>query len=155
VSGDQAAELAELARQVLALSDTREAELAARLALERAAYARGLADGIEAGRAQASAELLAEVSMEKRLQVGIVRALAEAAPPAYRWHLCCHSCRLGGHRPGCGRCEDRTRETFAAPHPDDWPPALAAAHRAYLARAGEGCPVPQCPVCLAVMRGAA
>jgi hypothetical protein len=76
--------------------------------------------GVDEGRALAEAELLEEIGAEKRLQLGIVRALSEAAPPAFRWHLCCKRCRRSRHRPGCRDCEDRTRETFGDPHPDDF-----------------------------------
>jgi len=54
-----------------------------------------------------------------------------------RWHVCCRACRAkAGSGPGgsgcpccredgnvtCLRCEERTRETFGDPHPDDWGP---------------------------------
>jgi hypothetical protein len=82
----------------------------------RDAYERGW----EAGRL----DLIAD---EKRAQVGIVRALRESAPPPERWHVCCGPCRRGGHRLGCGRCEDRTQATFGQPHPDDYAPASVGA----------------------------
>jgi hypothetical protein len=37
-----------------------------------------------------------------------------------RHHVCCGPCRWGGHRAGCERCEDRIRQTFSQPHPDDY-----------------------------------
>ena len=37
-----------------------------------------------------------------------------------RHHVCCGACRRTGHRAGCERCEDRIRETFGQPHPDDY-----------------------------------
>jgi hypothetical protein len=36
-----------------------------------------------------------------------------------RNHVCCRGCRRAGHRAGCERCEERVRETFGQPHPDD------------------------------------
>jgi hypothetical protein len=41
-----------------------------------------------------------------------------------RWHVCCRRCRLDGHRRECLRCEDRTRETYGDPHPDDYVPQM-------------------------------
>jgi hypothetical protein len=153
MSGPGAVAVAEL----IGVSDSRERTLQARLDGWRDGHALGFAEGLEAGCAQASAELLAEIDEEKRLRQGILQALSDAAPPADRWLLLCgrHRRERGGPCGPLGRCERRTRETFGAPHPDDWPPALAAAHRAYLARTGESCPVPQCPACAEAVRGAA
>lgn len=106
---------------LVGVSDSRDRTLQARLDGWREGHAAGFAEGIELGRAQYAAELLAEVGAEKRLQLGLVRALAEAAPPAGRWHLCCLPCRRGGHRPGCHDCQARARETFGEPMPGDFP----------------------------------
>lgn len=78
----------------------------------RAAYERGRQDGaVEAIRAY------------KAAQHGVYRdALTERA----RWHVCCRRCRLHDHRDGCADCEDRDRETFGAPHPDDYQGRAAA-----------------------------
>jgi hypothetical protein len=88
-----------------------------RIATAQLWAARARAEGYEAGWNRGRLDLIAD---EKRAQVGIVRALREAAPPASRWHLCCRPCRLGGHRPGCPRCQDRTLENFGQPHGDDF-----------------------------------
>jgi hypothetical protein len=80
--------------------------------------AEAAADAYEAGWNDGRLDLIAD---EKSAQVGIARVLRESATPALRWHVCCGPCRRGGHRPGCPRCEDRTRETFGRPHPDDFP----------------------------------
>lgn len=77
-------------------------------------------DAYEQGWDAGRLDLIAD---EKRAQTGIVRALRESAPPPERWHVCCGPCRRSGHRPGCGRCEDRTQATFGQPHPDDDTPA--------------------------------
>lgn len=90
------------------------AEMTSQAALS--AYERGFEDGaVEAVRAY------------KAAQHGIYRdALTERA----RWHLCCRRCRLNGHRDGCTDCEDRDRETFGQPSPDESPAELAAQARA-------------------------
>lgn len=43
-----------------------------------------------------------------------------------RWHVCCRACRRTGHRDGCPRCEDRTRDTYGHPHVDDYVPGQAS-----------------------------
>lgn len=95
---------------LLALSDERDAQLE----LRHRAYREGYMDG---SRDQWSAGYAAAVGDVKAAQHGIVGALWQERNP---WHLCCRACRLRGHRNGCTRCEERTRETFAAPHPDDY-----------------------------------
>jgi hypothetical protein len=105
---------------LIGVSDSRERTLQARLEGWREGHIIGYREGIEAGRAQYAAEVLADVAAEKRLQHDVVAALRAAAPPAGRWHLCCRPCRRGGHRPGCRDCQDRTRETFADPMPGDY-----------------------------------
>lgn len=102
---------------LLAESDRRDVELAARLAAWR--------EGFAVGAAQA----------EKRWQAGYVAACADVKATEHelvnrfgelaeilrrRWHLCCVPCRRGGHRPRCRDCEDRTQSTFAAPMPGDY-----------------------------------
>jgi hypothetical protein len=91
--------------------------LQVRIATAQQWAAEARAEGYEAGWNDGRLDLIAD---EKRAQVGIVRALREAVPPAFRWHVCCRSCRLSGHRPGCRSCEDRARESFGRPHPDDY-----------------------------------
>lgn len=115
MSGPAAAELAEvaeLARQVLAMSDARDAELGARMQ----AYRKGYAVGLAQAEAQRRAGYLAAIADMKRSEAELVALYREYAD-AYeaRWHLCCPRCRRGGHRAGCRDCQDRTRETFAGP----------------------------------------
>lgn len=98
---------------LLRLLDNRDAELQMRLAVQRDSYAEGFERGLEAGRA------------EKRAQVGLVSALTGAAPPGSRWRLYCPACRRGVPRHACPDCQDRSRETFAAPMPGDYPGAAA------------------------------
>lgn len=74
-----------------------------------AEYERGQVDGY-----------LLAVADIKAGQRGAVR---DAQLERRRWHVCCRRCRLNGHRDGCRDCEDRTRETFGQPHPDDHSPA--------------------------------
>lgn len=83
-------------------------------ALRHADYHRGYLDG---GRDQWSAGYAAAVADMKSAQHAV---LPELQLEIRRWHVCCRPCRLGGHRDGCGRCEDRTRETFSRAHPDDY-----------------------------------
>ncbi len=99
-----------VAALVLSQSDERDAQLE----LRHRAYREGFMDG---GRDQWSAGYAAAVGDIKRAEHGIVGAQRQQRHP---WHLCCRSCRLRGHRNGCTRCEDRTRETFGNPHPDDY-----------------------------------
>jgi len=107
--------LVQLAEAVTAwLADTR-VMVPLELAVDWARHAR--ADAYEAGWSAGRLDLIAD---EKRAQMGIARALRDSAPPPFQWHVCCRACRLGGHRPGCRSCEDRTRETFGEPHPDDY-----------------------------------
>jgi hypothetical protein len=94
----------------LALADP-AAELAYRWQLAREAYRRGVDDGRRAGVAET-------VDWYKRL---LTNTVADAQLEQRRRHLCCGPCRRTGHRHGCPRCEDRGRETYASPHPDDYP----------------------------------
>jgi len=106
------------ARQLMAWSDQRDRELAARLDAERRAYAEGIAAGDHAGR-EAVHGWYAAMWGDVAAEVGAEAARAEAADRLRPWHVCCRPCRLGGCRPRCERCEDRTAETFGMPHPDD------------------------------------
>lgn len=99
-----------------------------------AAYAAGLdmgrsqwlaADALAREReAQARAEGYAEaVADMKRADRGIVKTWRELSETERaRWLRLCGECRRAyGRRPGCQRCEYRTRETYGEPHPDDYP----------------------------------
>jgi hypothetical protein len=59
----------------------------------------------EAGRGQVTRDLAAEAKAEKAVQHGLLDALRAAEPPE-RWRV---------------RGEQRTRETFGAAHPRDFP----------------------------------
>lgn len=114
------AEVLAAARALIAYSDARDREVAARLSLAAAQYAAGREQGNREGETRVH-EWYAE--QDRELAAGVAEALARPARTAApgRWHLCCRACRLGGHRNGCPRCEDRTRATFGDPHPDDYP----------------------------------
>jgi hypothetical protein len=61
---------------------------------------------------------ISEVKATEHELVRVIGGLAETLKA--RWHLCCLDCRRGRHRPGCRRCQDRTRETFGQPYPGDY-----------------------------------
>jgi hypothetical protein len=111
-------ELEAQARQaVLDLSDERDAALARLLAVRAAEYARGETDGYERGQVDGVMEF-------KAYYHGLVE---DFAIECRRWHVCCRACRraIPGKRrcdrqAGCPRCQVRTRETYAQPHPDDY-----------------------------------
>jgi hypothetical protein len=112
-----AAELLAAAREVIAASDRLDGQLAARLA----AHAEGYRLGADQAAGQRQAGYAAAIAEIKGVQIELVDALGELAEvQARRWHLCCLSCRRGGHRVGCADCQDRTRETFADPMPGDY-----------------------------------
>jgi hypothetical protein len=95
---------------LLSLSDERDMQLELRHRAYREGYLEGSRDQWSAGYAAAVGDMkAAQHAVIPQLQLEI-----------QRWHLCCRSCRLGGHRDGCTRCEDGTRETFTRPHPDDY-----------------------------------
>jgi hypothetical protein len=102
--------LAAVVALTLSQSDERDAQLELRLE----AYREGWQDG---ARDQYSAGYAAAVGDMKSAQHAV---LPELQLEIRRWHVCCRSCRLGGHRDGCTRCEDRTRQTFSNPHSDDY-----------------------------------
>jgi hypothetical protein len=111
------AELAAAARELLAYSDRRDAELAARIAARREGYVAGLAQAS----AQWQAGYAAAIADIKAVQHGLVDTLGELGELVRRrWHLCCIPCRRTGHRPGCRDCQDRTRATFADPMPGEY-----------------------------------
>lgn len=113
------------ARRLIAWSDARDAEMAVRLGAERSAYAAGIAEGDRLGRAAVLGELAAE---RREVSAAVAEVLSHPSPrelAAARWHVCCRECRRRGHRDGCARCEDRAAATFGAPHPDDYPGAVA------------------------------
>lgn len=92
------------------LADTGTAAgLAYRLAVE--AYTAGFGDGRRDG-------IQDTIDWYKRL---LTNTVADAQLEQRRRHVCCGPCRRSGHRPGCTRCEDRSRETYGNPHPDDYP----------------------------------
>lgn len=86
------------------------AEARYRAVLARESFAAGYAEGLADGAVGAAAAI-------KAAQHG---CYANAQLEARRWHVCCKECRRRGHRDGCTRCEDRDRETFGEPHPDDY-----------------------------------
>lgn len=86
------------------------AELELRRQQVRDAYAAGRTDGYSDG-------VIAMASAYKR---GLMNTYANAQLQSRRWHVCCRSCRQTGHRDDCGRCEDRSHETYRQPHPDDF-----------------------------------
>lgn len=90
-------------------------EVAYRAQLAAEAYQAGHDDGRRDGIADT-------IAWYKRL---LANTVADARLEGSRWHLCCKPCRLNGHRDGCGRCEDRDRETFSLPHPDDFQAVLS------------------------------
>jgi hypothetical protein len=104
-------------RALLALSEERELQEA----LRHADYHRGYLEG---GRSKFEEGYAAAVTDLKTAQHEHVASLAVYLRA---WHVCCGPCRRAGHRDGCSRCEDRTRETFGRPHPDDHPGQEAAA----------------------------
>jgi hypothetical protein len=80
----------------------------------RDGYERGHRDGYEHGARLLEAQWPAVV-------VPLLRNRPDHAEvEAARWHVCCAACRRDGHRRGCPRCEDRSRETFGRPHRDDY-----------------------------------
>jgi hypothetical protein len=86
------------------------AEGAYRRQLAAEAYRAGFDDGRRAGIADA-------IAWYKRL---LANTVADARLERSRWHVCCRQCRLAGCRDGCTRCEDRTRDAYHLPHPDDY-----------------------------------
>jgi hypothetical protein len=108
-----------LAAELVAASDViDQAEARA-----RAAWADGYAAAQrltrEAAEAEGYARAIADVKAAQHGVAGVLRELADGE--AARWHLCCPACRRDGHRAGCRDCEARSRETFAAPMPGDYP----------------------------------
>jgi flagellar biosynthesis/type III secretory pathway protein FliH len=111
--------LAELARELLAYSDTRDAELAGRQAARADSYRVGYAEGEQAGR-RAALESIAESQRQIHAELaGLPSRPAYAALERVRWEL---------------RGEVRTRTSFAGPHPGDylggpvaWAPMACAA----------------------------
>lgn len=118
------AELAALvgaARKLIAHSDVRDAELAARHAAAREAFAAGCAEGDRLGRAAVHESYAAERREVSAAVAEVLSRPGTRALAAARYHVCCGHCRRNGCAPGCTRCEERTAATFAAPHPDDYP----------------------------------
>jgi hypothetical protein len=121
VTGAELAEVVAAARALVAYSDARDRESAARLAARAEGYAAGYEAGDHAGR-EAVHEWYAEQDREvSAAAAAVLNRPAPAAVSRHRWHVCCRPCRRGGHRDGCTRCEDRTCATFGDPHPDDYP----------------------------------
>jgi hypothetical protein len=127
VTGPEARALVAAARHLMAWSGVRDAELAARLAAERQAFAAGVAEGDRLGRVAVHDFYAAERREVSAAVAAILSDPAELELERARWHVCCSHCRRNGCAPGCQRCENRTRETFAAPHPDDFRGSLVAA----------------------------
>lgn len=90
---------------VLELSDERDAQLQLRLKAYREGWQEGWAACLDYLADQIGGRIMPAHPTELELR---------------RWHVCCRACRIVGHRAGCTRCEDRTRATFANPHPDDY-----------------------------------
>lgn len=101
--------LERLRQALLAVLPDPAVEVGYRRQLAREAYERGIADGQRAGFAAA-------VEGYKRAQQDAVTHLETYAR---RWRVPCRECRRWGLRDGCSRCEDRIRETYGRPHPDD------------------------------------
>lgn len=99
-------ELAEAASLIDPAAETRHW-----IRIAREHYSSGYDTGYEEG-------AVAAIEEYKRQQHGLVR---EAQLEQPRHHVCCGPCRRTGHQPGCSACEDRDRETFGQPHPDDFP----------------------------------
>jgi hypothetical protein len=94
----------------VALLDDPLSEVVYRVQLAREQYGIGYAEGWQAGAVAAIADY-------KAAQHGIYR---EARLEQRRRHVCCRRCRLRGHRDGCTGCQERDRETYGEPHPDDF-----------------------------------
>jgi hypothetical protein len=121
-----AAELIAAARALIAYSDGRDRETAARLAGISEGYGAGYAAGDRDG-AEAVHEWYAEQDRDIAAALAGRPSPARTAAARARWHVCCRPCRLAGHRDGCAGCEDRARETFGAPHSGDYPGAVSKA----------------------------
>ena len=122
VSADEVAEVVAAARALIAYSDGRDRESAARLAGISEGYAIGYEAGDRAG-AEAVHEWYAGQDRDIAAELAGQHPRPERARfELTRWHVCCRACRRGGHRDGCPDCEDRTRETFGEPHPGDRAP---------------------------------
>lgn len=97
-------------------------ETAYRHQLAREAYDAGLADGYRIGYRLGAHDYSADW---QQTILPILERVADSPAPAdrdrRRWHVCCRPCRRTGHQPGCPDCEDRTRDTYSDPHPDDYP----------------------------------
>lgn len=89
------------------------AEIRIRSQLCREAYELGRGDGFDEG----------STAMATAYKRALLGRYAGARTEALRWHVCCRSCRMNGHRDGCTRCEDRARAAAGDPHPDDYVPA--------------------------------
>ena len=100
--------------ELLELSDERDLQQQRLLDAERTAYLLGYADGYDQ-RTSETDRAWAAMPVQ-RVPEGPALAASEAA----RFHVCCRACRTGGCRKGCPDCQQRTRETFADPHPDDY-----------------------------------
>jgi hypothetical protein len=85
------------------------AEVAYRRQLAAEAYRAGVDDGRRDGIADT-------IRWYKAL---LSNTVADARLEQARWHVCCKPCRMRGHRDGCASCEDRNRDTYRLPHPDD------------------------------------
>jgi hypothetical protein len=90
------------------------ADPAAELKLLRQLAAESYRAGVDDGRRAGIADT---VDWYKRL---LVNTVADAQLEQRRRHVCCGPCRRTGHRHGCTRCEDRSRQTYAQDHPDDY-----------------------------------
>lgn len=99
---------------LLALSDERDMWAARLLAAERDAYRRGYGDGFSGGAEHAWGE--------RRALPPVIAGVGQtlAGVTRRRYHVCCRTCRRTGHRDGCRRCQDRTRDTVGGRHPEDY-----------------------------------
>lgn len=111
MTGTGLASNADLAQLLAALPDpAAETELLRQIG--RDMYERGHNDGYAAG-------VTAMATAYKRWLLG---EYDHAEIERRRWHVCCRRCRREGHRDGCMRCENRTRDTYSDPHVDDYVP---------------------------------
>jgi hypothetical protein len=121
-----AASQAMIAAYLAAQPDQPMVTLAAAQAWAQAAEADALARGYAAG----------TVAGARALKAQINETVTDWRAHCARWHVCCARCRRAqpGKRNcdktrGCRRCQVRTRETYALPHPDDYAGNSAVAGR--------------------------
>lgn len=108
----------QLLSDLLAALPDPSAELALRRQLAREAFQYAQADGWREGYEHGARLLEAEWPS---VIAPLLNDLGHDELERRRFHVCCRDCRLAGHRDGCERCQNRSRETYGHPHPDDFP----------------------------------